>query len=139
MFQRTVTTAALLLACVACQGGPPTAEELNAADFGAMPAEPEPAIRSHFDQTLKDPESARYQVGNPVKGYYGKTTNNLAGPRDVKFGWLVPTKVNAKNGFGGYTGWHLYHCWFRGESLVRVIDLAKLSRMVANSAPLPSQ
>lgn len=95
---------------------------------------PEPAIRAYFDKALKDPESARYEIGKPVKGYYGKTLSNLAGPRDIKYGWLVPAGVNAKNSYGGYTGTHLYHCWFRGETLVHLIDPSKLIRQVEDSA-----
>ena len=120
----------------ACAGTPPTRTEIQTADFGAMPTNPEPAIRAYFDKALKDPESARYEFGKPVKGYYGKTLSNLAGPRDLKYGWLVPTGVNAKNGYGGYTGTQLYHCWFRDDTLVQVIDPSKLIRQVEDSAPI---
>lgn len=85
------------LALSSCVGSPPTREEIAVADFGERPANPEPAIRAYFDRVLKDPESARYELGGPVKGYYGKTLSNIAGPRDIKFGWLVPAGVNAKN------------------------------------------
>jgi len=127
-----------VLGLTSCVGTPPTRAEIAAADFGARPTNPEPAIRAYFDRVLKDPESARYEFGEPVKGYYGKTLSNLAGPREIKYGWLVPTGVNAKNGYGGYTGTQLYHCWFRGESLVHVLDPSEMLRQVEDSAPLPA-
>jgi hypothetical protein len=71
-----------------------------------------------------------------VKGYHGKTLSNLAGPRDIKYGWLVPTGVNAKNSYGGYTGTQPYHCWFRGEALVVVYNLKNFPWAVADSAPI---
>jgi len=129
--------AALVLS--GCVGTPPTVAEMRAADYGAAPTNPEPAIRAYFQNALKDPESARYEIGNPVRGYYGKTLSNLAGPRDIKYGWLVPTSVNAKNSYGGYTGKHPYHCWFRGDSLLCVIDLTELIPNVAASEPLPAE
>lgn len=124
---------------VGCQGSPPTREELAAAEFGPAPTNPAPAIRAHFDGVLKDPESGRYKLGQPQKGYFGKTLSNLAGPRNIVFAWLVPTLVNAKNSYGGYTGDHLYHCWFRGESLIAVVEYEKVMHQVEASAALTAE
>lgn len=126
----------LALTLPACVGAPPTSEEIRAADFGACPTAYEDTIRAHFEQVLKDPESARYEIGRPVKGYYGKTLTNLAGPRDIRYGWLVRTGVNAKNSFGGYTGTQEYHCWFRGEELVAAVSVDDIIWQVSTSTPI---
>lgn len=54
--------------------------------------------QSYFARTLRDPESARYQDWSLHEG-----TIMLAGEPFEK-GYVIRVNVNAKNGFGGYTG-----------------------------------
>jgi hypothetical protein len=50
---------------------------------------------------LKDPYSAVYRFGTPHKGM---VQDGWAVGGKKYFGWIVPTWINAKNGFGGYVG-----------------------------------
>jgi hypothetical protein len=38
------------------------------------------------------------------------------------FGWIVPTWINAKNGFGGYTGEQLYVMFFFDDKVTDATD-----------------
>jgi hypothetical protein len=117
--------AGCLLAFSACavpfQGGP-NAEELARADYGPPPVNYESAIREHLNRALFDPFSAHIEVGRPEQAWYG-TQGGLAVPRDIRFGWRVPVRVNAKNRYGGYVGWQNYFFTFRGEQLVNTYEV----------------
>lgn len=92
-----------LLFTGACGG--PSQRDLETADFGTLPAEQvyKAAIVDYFERTLKDPASAQFKWGEPYKGYMGG--KGLTG---YHYGWVVPVEVNAKNSFGGYSGFKLY-------------------------------
>src|SRR3989344_3264916 len=88
-----------------------------AADYGSMPQAYEEAIKTHFEQILKDPESARYRFGRPIKAY---ANEGLAyGGKIAWIGYLVDVQVNAKNSFGGYVGFKPYMVFFSGNRIVR--------------------
>lgn len=106
------------------------------ANFGGRPVGYEAAIRDYFQLTLKDPASAQYIIDEPVRGYYGRTRSNIVGSRHLRYGWLVPTRINAKNSYGALTGYKMYHCWFRGEDLVTVIEPSRLNAQVEASASI---
>lgn len=106
--------------CAVPYGGGPSTEEFNKADFGSPPQNYEQAIKNHMSNCLKDPFSAQYQFGQPEKAWYGKTGGLLVS-RDVRYGWGVLTRVNAKNSFGGYVGWRNYAFYFRDSKLDWVI------------------
>ncbi|MGX9831179.1 hypothetical protein ACH30J_04585 [Enterobacter hormaechei subsp. xiangfangensis] len=50
---------------------------------------------------LKDPDSARFNFDAPRKVWINADMSHA----DVRCGYFVGTTVNAKNSFGGYTGW----------------------------------
>lgn len=78
---------------------------LKDRDFGPEPVATawQPRLRARIEDTLRDPESARFKVGCPVRGYVKNAL--LSGGMGFQFvGYLVRFEVNAKNGFGGYTG-----------------------------------
>ncbi len=81
------------------------------ADFGAPPNAHEEVIRAHFEQTLKDPESARYRIGKPERAYGNEALIQGGGIRWI--GYLVPVEVNAKNSYGGYVGFKPYLVLFQ--------------------------
>ena len=103
---RVITSALILLALSAvtgCASGPtlppPTADELAAADYGKKPAS--------FNQTFvgflhhmnfKDPESLKVRNVSAYKQYrtYEETR---------RYGYLICGEYDAKNGFGGYSGY----------------------------------
>lgn len=81
-------------------------------DFGPPPVAYEESIKAHMETMLKDPESARYRFGQPRKGYANR---GMAYGGQVLFvGYVVPVQVNAKNSFGGYTGFKPYQALVYG-------------------------
>jgi hypothetical protein len=89
-------TLSISIALTAC-AIPPSRQEISTADFGEYPNNYESIVKRFMDTRLKDPESARYQfIGNPQRGWYRYD-------RKV-FGYVICAYINAKNGFGGYTG-----------------------------------
>lgn len=75
---------------------------LASADYGPFPDNYQELIKDHVGPQLKDPESARYRFTEPVKGYIRKAP--IQGGKPANYGYVATVWVNAKNGFGGYTG-----------------------------------
>ncbi|MEI7839253.1 MAG: hypothetical protein WCJ11_02005 [Methylococcaceae bacterium] len=73
----------------------PTQSEIAHANYGnpITTEEFENAVRS----TFKDPYSAKISCTMPEKGWYDLTSQ-------IIYGYFSVCKVNAKNGFGAYTG-----------------------------------
>ena len=64
----------------------------------ALPANWQALIKKHMRQILKDPDSAQYKfLGEPVK-------QKVDG---VEL-WILGVDINAKNDFGGYTGYQVW-------------------------------
>lgn len=95
---------------------------LARGDYGPRPGNYVALTRAFFRETLKDPYSAKYgRVSRPRKEYV--VTDESA--KEAVLGWSVCATVNAKNGFGAYTGNSTF--WFfivRGK-IVDVKDLAE--------------
>lgn len=79
----------------------PSANDLANANFGNKPISYEENIKNVIGAGLKDPFSAQYKFGEPKKGYYqeGPSENFL-----LRYGWIIPVQVNAKNSYGAYVG-----------------------------------
>ncbi len=81
----------------------PTAEQEASADYGFQPTQgqcrelAEQAVRSR----LKDPYSAKISFGQCRKGYIW---DDFPPHNNHEFGFVQVGTVNAKNGFGAYTG-----------------------------------
>ena len=88
-------------------------QEAN-AHFPPLIAKYQVAIRGYMGQKLKDPYSAVYRFGTPRKGTLAE---GLFGGGKKHFGWIVPTWINAKNGFGGYVGEQPYVMFFFDEKV----------------------
>lgn len=99
------------------------------ADYGPEPQGFETALKEYFCDRLKDCESARYKFGEPFEAYqnYGF---DLAWK-----GWIVPVDVNAKNGFGGYTGFQTHYVKFRKNTPVDDTTYFSYDYHVAPKAP----
>ena len=95
--------ALLILACSSAMAQ--TAENMGSL----VPGKYQVAIRFYMNQKLKDPYSAVYRFDTPYKAML--TDGPLVG-HQKHFGWIVPTWVNAKNSFGGYSGEQLYIMFF---------------------------
>lgn len=99
-----------------CAPKPPSPVEISTANYGALPGDYQDLIKAHFSTVLKDPESARYTFMPTYKGYSqdGSLAESAGG---VKYGYVVPVLVNAKNSYGGYTGNQQYAFIFSGGVL----------------------
>lgn len=75
------------------------------ADFGVIP-KVDDDVKAHFAMILKDPASAQFRKGHLGKAYCNK---GIAwGGNVVWYGYAANVYVNAKNSFGGYTGFKPY-------------------------------
>lgn len=123
MNRRALATATLFCITVALQGCAGAFEPLPPnTSFGTPPADIETPVRAHFEQTLKDPESARFRFGSPLKAH--ANWGILDGAKIRWVGYMVPIEVNAKNSYGGYTGYKQYMALFWGDyrGLYRVVE-----------------
>lgn len=109
--------ALLLLGCA----GSPTAEETATADYGAMASavEYKSQIENYFNSNLKDPASIQYKSISPPRKGYVRIANDWVGSSTV-YGYMVDATINAKNSYGGYTGFKTYSFLFRDGKLVDV-------------------
>lgn len=96
------------------------------ADWGPVPENYESIIKAHFDNLLKDSESARFRFEKPFRAYqnYGL----IKGGTIKWVGYLVQVHVNAKNSFGAYTGFKLYS--------VQLNHAGEVYEVTEGSAPL---
>ena len=106
--------AALLAGCATPM---PTQEQITAADCGPTPASAQDAIKHWFDTALKDSDSARLRFGEPKKGVVRDAP--IEGGK-LHWGWIVQVQVNAKNSYGGYTGFQDYSFFFRDGRMTGV-------------------
>ncbi len=123
---RIVLAVGFAFVSLGCASGPPTAEELAAADYG-LPISDEEAQRDAerwLSRQLKDPMSAQYQWGKVYKGWIRHAI--IYGGR-VEYGYRLDASVNAKNSFGGYTGFKAYQFLFRDRVLQTVYGEQSLS------------
>lgn len=97
----------------------PTQDQIDAADYGSpmVQAEAENLAKQWFANVLKDPESARYQWNKFEKGW---AAASLLDGGDHLFGYLLYCKVNAKNSFGGYTGFQNYVFVYKNNQITGV-------------------
>jgi len=110
---------AALIFLVSCAPPVLTPEE-KAAKCGPRPTqqEAEAAVKTWCDGHLKDPFSAQTR-GILVLGP-GAYQIGLVSGGGWRYGWLVSFQVNAKNSYGGYTGWTFREwLWQNGQ----IIDL----------------
>ena len=74
------------------------------SSFGMYPHNYKELTVEKAESVLKDPESARYRFEPPRKAYLCSPSSG-----DVRWqGYLVKVAINAKNSYGGYTGFTPY-------------------------------
>jgi hypothetical protein len=111
---RSVAVLFSLLLVSGCAGGPPP--EIGPALGPVTTIDPEPQIRQKMDLILKDSGSAQYRrVGGPVPGRVQAPL--ITGGRTSE-GWGFCYLINAKNSYGGYTGYQPYYFIFRDNALL---------------------
>lgn len=84
-------------------------------NYGAPPVSAEPAIRIRMETILRDAESARYRIGGAERAYFN--AGRLRGGEVVWKGHVVYFDVNAKNAYGGYTGFEPYMALFNPDGV----------------------
>jgi hypothetical protein len=105
-----------LLGGLLCSCGPtqyvyPTPEQLSKADYGPLPSNYEEAVKSRFEGTLLDPDSAVYAFSFPTQAWYRKG-------QTILYGWAVCGTVSAKNRYGEYVGPTPFYVLIRNEEVV---------------------
>lgn len=109
-------TAIFILSIAGCVT-PITEQDISTAKVEQLPDNYKEGIKLFMETRLKDPDSAKYIFHNPKKGYHRE---------DRIISMIVPVEINAKNSYGGYTGYKAYYftyvngeCWnvtYRTES-----------------------
>lgn len=91
------------------------------AGFGEPPAATwQETIKDFMELRLKDPSSAQYKFGTPEKGWITKPPIS-GGGLDLT-GWMVAVAINAKNSYGGYTGYKDYRFLWRDGRIIAFAD-----------------
>jgi hypothetical protein len=116
-----VISAMVMTAAITLASGCATNTQAPAptASFGEAPVQYESVVRTYMQENLKDPMTAMYRFGKPVRAYSNYGWAEAHGGEVEWTGYLVRVDVNAKNGYGGYTGYHPYMFLFKGETLFR--------------------
>lgn len=117
--KKTLLSTALALSLAGC-ASMPSQEELSNADYGRemSQAECESVVKSEAEMFLKDADSAKYQFGVCDKrGLQSIPVMHI--PK--QYGYFMPVKINAKNAFGGYTGYKLHHFLMKNGEIIRKV------------------
>lgn len=125
---------AILVALLAgCASAPPTPDQLASADYGSPVSQKEAQAKASafLRRYLKDPDSANIEWGTVGTGWvreapiYGGT---------LRFGYVLEANINAKNSFGGYTGYRPYRFLFYNGSLISAYGHQELRGSTGNTA-----
>lgn len=73
--------------------------------------------KGYFDKALLDPHSAKFRHDKPYKSEVRDVRTNK-----VEHGWVVRIWVNAKNAFGGYTGYRPFTLLVRDGKVILAYD-----------------
>lgn len=94
---------------VACKR--PSVEAQNSADYGSpiTQVQAEKLVALYMEQSLFDAYSAYFKFSKLRTGYYQSRKNNCL----VTYGYFILFAVNAKNRYGGYTGYQQRRAWIR--------------------------
>jgi hypothetical protein len=102
-----LATVPALLFAVGCASQNPTPEQASALRTLTPPSNYQAKITDMMSTILKDPYSAHYRFDPPQKAYF--TTGLVYNKGVTGIGHTVIAHINAKNGFGGYTGEQTYY------------------------------
>ena len=108
--KKIILASAIALSLAGCATGPgmmdfpapPSQQQISSASYGDLPSNYKEQVTKYVSATLLDPYSAKIEIGKPYKAY---SQNNTAAGGLVRYGWAVPVMTNAKNAYGGYTGY----------------------------------
>jgi hypothetical protein len=122
---RNILFASLLLFFAGCATTPtastaglaPAANSKAPPDHGPSPGESAQSdVQRAMEISLKDADSAKYRFGDL---YRAKSFKGLIRGGGYTYGWGMDFLVNAKNSFGGYTGFEPWQAfWADGKVYV---------------------
>jgi hypothetical protein len=127
---KTVTFAILALCLCSCSSTPML--PLTAA--GPQPENPQGIAHDMIAANLRDPASAVYQYEPLVALSY--QTGAMDGHKNHA-GWVQVVLVNAKNGFGGYTGFEPYKVFFEAGQPAQFLDPGVILEAALNHGSTP--
>jgi hypothetical protein len=113
--KKSILLLSLLLGACASH---PTKQELAKADYGRemTQLECEAVAKREIQSVLKDSASAIYEFGKCRKR--GINSIPVIG-KPKEYGYYIPVMVNAKNSFGGYTGFKESRVIMRNGVVIR--------------------
>ena len=134
MFKTLLPKGILLLVAVLSFSGCVTVSEaeLDNAKFEPLQENYKHVIKSYMDSRLKDPYSATYRFNEPQCGF---SQDGFVHGGQKHFGHIVPTLINAKNSYGGFTGGKS-HYFFFAEGLIN--DVTHVMGHMADFVPCPN-
>lgn len=95
----------------------PTQDEIGNYDYGDYPKDYKKIIESYLNNVLKDPDSKKIEYLNTPEKNWFKLSPLLGGV--TKSGYVVCAYVNAKNGFGGYTGKNISYFMIYNQKVIQ--------------------
>jgi hypothetical protein len=111
----------LLLSMVAgCSTAPPSRDFVSQLDYGPKPSQEEmqQIATNYISARLKDPTSAQYKFRPNIAKVYSYNQFDSDNLNLAAWGWFIGGEYNAKNGFGGYTGFDPFYLLYRNGAIV---------------------
>jgi hypothetical protein len=87
------------------------------ADYGPYPNNYEKIVTAYMEESLIDPWSAQYKMSKPRRAY--ANDGLMFGGGVLWYGYVVDVAVNARNRYGGYTGWQYYQVPIQNGQVIR--------------------
>ena len=118
---RTALTAGLALLLAACAAKPieVSMQAARNADYGRYPKDYQQHIRNYLDENLRDAGIAKIRITTPPRKVLRLSNQGVQG--SGRAGWdafyLACADVNAKNAYGGYTGWQTKMFRFKNNTI----------------------
>ena len=92
-------------------------EENQSTEAGAYPENYKELVNQYFDNRLKEPYTAKFRfIEKPARALQRFPSGPEGDNRHL--GYLVYVDVNAKNSYGGYTGWEEFRFLIRDGQIV---------------------
>jgi hypothetical protein len=107
----------VLLTAAGCATRQPS-PQFTDADYGALPSDYKQIAVEYIKNRLRDPDSAHIRVSDERPEKWPEPVHKVPA-------YAVKLYVNAKNGFGGYTGEHLMIVWISHGQAVNSIDVSQ--------------
>ena len=97
-----------------------TMEQIRRMDYGSYPRNYEQLVKRHLAQTLIDPHSVMYGGFSQPRKYLQVHKNQYVAAGQISYypSYMVCARVNAKNSYGGYTGWQTHAFFIKNGEVI---------------------